>query len=99
MKIRQGFVSNSSSSSFIVNLTTCRPGKNVQDFIEKLKKLEQDYDSDYGSWFGGDSGRDRDDNFEIQGNFIQIGSWYAPEGLWELVEEYFTEENTFSMDY
>lgn len=98
MKIRQGFVSNSSSSSFVVNLKTCKEGKDSQEFLNKLEALSLQRDEDdYYGWFGNDSGRT--DNYSTEGNFVEIGSWYAPNELWELVEDFFDKDNILSQDY
>jgi len=59
MKIRNGFVSNSSSSSFIISTFNLSP-KQIQDIYnhnEIWQKLDQDVKEKYDMWF--------DDTWEI----------------------------------
>jgi len=71
MKIRQGFVSNSSSSSFIVSKDKVIDWK---ELIKELEKLE-DKLKEQGKQSWGDNG----ETFEVQNDYISVETHYCYE--------------------
>ena len=69
MKIRSGFVSNSSSSSFIVFTGNMKP-KEIEKLEEFLEEIEEELGDEAEGW--GESGR----TWEQKGNFFIIETYY-----------------------
>ena len=80
MKIRKGFVSNSSSSSFVIAKQVV--GNEAYEEIKKvLYELDDTVDNDY-SW--GESGKTWDE----QNNYLIIETHRAPEEVVNMVSKY-----------
>jgi len=82
MKIREGFVSNSSSSSFIVHNSAFESQKQRDEFVNELMLIRNKFADEYDCW--GESG----ETFRTEGNFILIESYSAPEELFEILCKY-----------
>ena len=73
MKIRHCFVSNSSSSSFVVHKSEFESPKQFNDVMEELHFLEEELkDSEYGHGWG-DNGR----TWEIENDYILVECYYV----------------------
>lgn len=90
MKIRAGFVSNSSSSSFIIHKSAFATDKARLEFIEKLIKIEKDNREEYASigW------NDCYETYDVNGDFILIGTHYAPPEVFQLCNDYIVNKNS-----
>lgn len=88
MKIRSGFVSNSSSSSYIVNKDS------IDDwncFIEELENLEKRLrEEDKYSW--GENG----ETFDVQNNFVSVETHYCREA-YEILKKHVADLKNNSM--
>lgn len=84
MKIRNGFVSNSSSSSFIVHNSAFESQNQLAEFIKELTLIEKKFvdENGYSSW------GEFDKTFNIEGNFIEIETYSAPVELFEILRKY-----------
>ena len=74
MKIRNGFVSNSSSSSFVI-WTKEVPQETMKKLLDKLKEMKNDEEIG-DSW--GDSGK----SFYMKGYFLEIETYYLDDNWW-----------------
>ena len=97
MKIRSGFVSNSSSSSFII-YTGNMSLENKKGLINYLNDLLSDAESGDDEdlteeW--GDSGR----NFEINGNFIDIETYYLKQDVLKKIFSFVPKGDSYSADH
>lgn len=84
MKIRTGFVSNSSSSSFIIHRGVMLNG-DWDRIIQKLEAIvfqERTEDGYILSW--GDSG----ETFDVQNNYLFVETYHAPVEVRELIAPY-----------
>lgn len=63
MKIRTGFVSNSSSSSFVIHKSAFKNENDMSKFIDDLEKIRNAYDYRWG---------DSEKTFEVRGNMIFV---------------------------
>lgn len=76
MKIRNGFVSNSSSSSYVIHSSAFRSDEERKAFLNLLEKAlnedKKDKRTSNPSW--GDSG----ENYEYSGNMIMVETFHAP---------------------
>ena len=94
MKIRQGFVSNSSSSSFIIHKSAFESDKDMHEFLKELNDIRYEFSLSllgdanaikrYGHVMWGESGQ----NFYTQGNFIFVEQYSAPSKLFEVLSKY-----------
>jgi hypothetical protein len=75
MKTRTGFVSNSSSSSFILHRKALDKEKWFDEIIEKLNKVESDY-----AW--NDSG----ETFSVDNDYLLVGISNAPSKVREILK-------------
>lgn len=83
MKIRNGFVSNSSSSSYIVHASAI--GK--ENFDALVKFLEEYVDNHYATSdpiYWGDSYR----TFDVENNYLYIELFHAPDIVWQTFRKY-----------
>lgn len=73
MKIRHCFVSNSSSSSFVVHKSEFESPKHFNDVMKELHSLEEELkDSEYkGSW--GENGR----TWDTENGYLCIETYYV----------------------
>lgn len=85
MKIRNGFVSNSSSTSFIVHKSDVREW---DEFIKKITQAEEDYKH---------SGENANYEFfvNIQGNYIAIEMYGSPNSVEKAIEEHVIGKGMF----
>ena len=90
MKIRVGFVSNSSSSSFIIHKSAFATDKARYEFIHKLYNIEKKSRSEYGitRW------NDCDETYSVEGDFIIVGTHYAPEEVLQLCDDYIVNKKS-----
>lgn len=73
MKIRHCFVSNSSSSSFVVHKSEFESPKHFNDVMKELHSLEEELkDSEYGNGWG-ENGR----TWDIENDYILVVSYYV----------------------
>lgn len=83
MKIRTVFVSNSSSSSFII-WTKDLPPEKVKKLCDRLEQIEDKNENEDSEW--GDSGK----TWNMEKNFIEIETYYL-DGIdpdwWKFWEE------------
>lgn len=86
MKIRNGFVSNSSSSSFIIHKSAFKNSKDWDEFIDRLNEIKtnEKKSSDYWDNSWGDSGN----TFTTNKNFVIVEAMHAPEEVHSLLDEY-----------
>lgn len=72
-KVRFGFVSNSSSSSYIIHKSEFPSEEVFQEVINELRKLEITLNNDetLGEW--GDSGR----TFDYNQNYLMVETYYV----------------------
>ncbi len=76
MKIRIGFISNSSTISFIICKSFLQTEEHVQKILDWYnKKSEDTYMDDMGIWINNDK------------NYISGGIGYVQEDFWKLMEE------------
>lgn len=95
MKIRSGFVSNSSSSSFVFHRTVFNQVKDFDEMIEKLKEIGEKYKNKKEYW--GDSYQ----TFDVQDNYLFIETFHAPDEVIEVLIEYFGDywyENAYNIE-
>lgn len=98
MKIRNGFVSNSSSSSFIMHASVFKTAEEEKEFFDVLKKAVQEEAKTYScspkevSW--GDKG-----TFYKKGNMIVIELFAAPENVLGVVERFAKRSPNDVMDF
>lgn len=78
-KVRLGFVSNSSSSSYIIHKSEFPSEGIFNKVIEELRVLEIDLDNDenLGEW--GDSGR----TFNYNQNYLMVETYYVYDHIHE----------------
>lgn len=90
MKIRAGFVSNSSSSSFIIHKHAFASDKARYEFIEKLDDVEKLYKEKYNIYRWNDC----DETYSVEGDFIIVGTHYAPEEVLQLCDDYIVNKES-----
>lgn len=90
MKIRVGFVSNSSSSSFIIHKSAFASDEARWEFIHKLYNIEKKSRSEYGITGWNDCG----ETYDEDGDFIRIGTHYAPKEVFQLCDEYIVNNDS-----
>ena len=71
MKIRNCFVSNSSSSSYVIHKSEFPSETSFLKVIEYLEELREDLKDEFYSW--GDSER----TFEVDGNYLLVETSYV----------------------
>ena len=86
MKVRNGFVSNSSSSSFVIHKSAFKNDSEFEEFYDKLVEVDRNVDEEYEfpSYRWGDS----EGKYEKYGNFIIIETFHAPKEVKDLIREY-----------
>jgi len=87
MKTRIGFVSNSSSSSFIIHRSVI--GEEWHNVIRKLYDIVQQemIDNEYKDEFDvswGESG----ENYDVQNDYLFVETYNAPEEVRKIIREY-----------
>jgi len=92
MKIRNGFVSNSSSSSFVIHKSylTEEQVKKMKEVYNRLKDSDQTEDYIY------------DDNgayFDIEPNYIKFNAYNAPKEWHDLIESLNLPKDAIYRDY
>lgn len=101
MKIRSGFVSNSSSSSFVIHTSAFDTPEEEKEFLETLERAVIETAKEHGepiervAW-GEDGG-----TFYKKGNMIYVQTYYAPDSVQKLYDKYWKKspENIFDMEY
>jgi len=73
VKIRHCFVSNSSSSSFVVHKSEFESPKQFNDVMKELHSLEEELkDSEYGHGWG-----ENERTWDIENDYILVECYYA----------------------
>lgn len=85
MKVRNGFVSNSSSSSFIIHKSAFNSDSEFDKFYNEIVEIEEKLkDDDIYSYSWGESEK----TYELHGNYIDIETYHAPKEIKELLIKY-----------
>lgn len=89
MKIRAGFVSNSSSSSFIIHKSAFETNTKRLEFINTLENIIIKTKDEYGgSW------NDCGQTYSLNGDFILVGTHYAPDEVFDACDKFISNKDS-----
>lgn len=92
MKTRTGFVSNSSSSSFIIHKSTVEDWKGFLQELYDLEERQKEISGKDHIYWG-----DSDYTYQVDGDFIRVQYHWEPKAV-DIVKKYTDINKVYEMD-